>query len=261
MTFARHTLYMTIRHGRELLRRPWWIAITLVQPVIWLLLFGPLFSKVVDIPGFTAASGTGDYIEFLAPGVLIMTAFFSAGWSGMGIINDLNRGIMDRLLVPPVSRGALIAGRLVQGSIVIVIQSLIIIALALALGGSFAGGVAGVAILIAVAGLIGAAFAAFSNGIALLARKEETLIALVNFLMMPLTMLAAAFMPLALAPGWMRDVAGFNPVNWAIEAGREAAMGSTDWGLVASRTGLLVAFLTVSAVFATRAFRTYQRAA
>jgi ABC-2 type transport system permease protein len=66
-------------------------------------------------------------------------------------------------------------------------------------------------------------------------------------------------MQAGLVPGWIRDVAKFNPVNWAVEAGREAAMGSTDWGLVAGRSALLVAFALVMATFAVRAFRTYQR--
>ena len=79
-----------------------------MQPVIWLLLFGALFKRVVDIPGF----GGGSLHRFLTPGVVIMTALFSAGWSGMTVIDDIDRGVMDRFLVSPVRRGALIAGRL-----------------------------------------------------------------------------------------------------------------------------------------------------
>ena len=77
---------------------------TLVQPVIWLLLFGSLFEVVSTSP----ASATDYYIEFLAPGIVVMTAFFSAGWSGMPLIEDLDRGVIDRLLVTPASRVALL---------------------------------------------------------------------------------------------------------------------------------------------------------
>ena len=255
MTTIQHTAYLAIRDLKALWRQPWWIAITLVQPVIWLLLYGALFRRVVDIPGFEG----GSYIEFLAPGVVMMTAFFSAGWNGMAMIQELDRGVVDRFLVSPVRRSALIGGRLLQGAVTIVIQSVIIVALALAVGADFAGGAGGVVALVAIATVLGSGFAALSNGLALLARREETLIAAVNFLLLPLTFLSTAFMQSSLMPDWMRTIADYNPVDWAIEAGRAAAMDGTDWGLVASRTGLLVAFLAVATILATRAFHAYQR--
>jgi ABC-2 type transport system permease protein len=246
---------MTIRHVRELLRQPWWIAVTLIQPVIWLLLYGALFKRVVQIPGFH----TGSYIEFLAPGVIVMTAIFSAGWGGMPLIDDIERGVTDRFLVTPVRRTALISGRLAHASLTIIIQSLIIVGLALIVGASFPGGVGGVVVMIVVATILGAAFGALSNGLALLARREETLIAVMNFLLLPLTFLSSAFMQQNLIPRWMQHVADFNPVNWAVVAGRSAVSANTDWGVVASRAGFLVALLVVCLAFATRAFRTYQR--
>jgi len=121
MTLIRHTLYMTLRHLRELWRQPWFVAVTLVQPVIWLLLFGALFKRVIEIPGFHAHS----YIAFLAPGVVVMTAMFNSAWSGMALIDDLNRGVTARFLVSPVRREALIAGRILKEAVVVVIQSLI----------------------------------------------------------------------------------------------------------------------------------------
>jgi ABC-2 type transport system permease protein len=255
MTAVQHSWFMTIRHLRALWRQPWWIVVTLIQPIIWLLLYGALFKKVVEIPGFHG----GSYIEFLTPGVLVMTAFFSAGWSGMPMIEDIDRGVVDRFLTSPVKRSALISGRLLQGSLSIVIQSIIIVVLALVSGAHFHNGVGGVALLILFATMLGAAFGALSNGMALLIRREETLIAAMQFLLLPLTFLSGAFMQLSLVPVWIRHIADFNPVNWAVEAGRSAAMGSTDWGFVAARAGFLLAFLALSATFAVRAFHTYQR--
>jgi ABC-2 type transport system permease protein len=255
MTLAQHTFYMTVRHVRELLRQPWWIAVTLVQPVIWLLLYGALFKNVVRIPGFHG----GSYIEFLAPGVVVMTALFASGWGGMPLIDDIERGVTDRFLVSPVKRSALVSGRLVHSSLTIAIQSLIIVGLALIVGASFPGGVGGVVVMIVVAVLLGAAFGGISNGLALLARREETLIAVMNFLLLPLTFLSSAFMQQNLIPNWMQHVADFNPVNWAVIAGRSAVSSNPDWGLIASRAGFLIALLLVCLAFATRAFRTYQR--
>ena len=255
MTTLAHSRYMTVRHLRELLRQPWYIAISLVQPVIWLVLFGALFKRVVEIPGF----GGGDYIAFLTPGIVVMTALFSAGWSGMGVIADIERGVMDRFLVSPLRRAALILGRLGQLSIVTVIQSLIIVALGVALGASFPGGVAGVVVLTGCAVLLASAIGALSIGLALLARKEETLIGAVNFVVLPLTFLSSAFMKLSLAPGWIQDVARFNPVNWAVEAGREALGADVDWGFVGERVGFLAGLAIICVWFASRAFGVYQR--
>ena len=92
--FLEDTQHLLIRHIRATLRLPIWIAVTLVQPVIWITLFGQLFRRVVEIPGFDS----GSYIEFLTPGVVIMTAMFGSAWSGMGLIEDLHHGVIDRML-------------------------------------------------------------------------------------------------------------------------------------------------------------------
>jgi ABC-2 type transport system permease protein len=250
-----HSCYMTLRHGRELWRQPWFVAITLVQPIIWLVLFGALFEGVVDIPGFASDS----YIDYLTPGIVVMSALFAAGWSGMSVINDLDRGVMDRFLVSPVRRSSLIAGRLMQLAVVILIQSLIIIGLGALFGASYPGGLVGILVLLACTILLGSAIGALSLGLALVARKEETLIGAVQLIILPLTFLSSAFMQQDLAASWIDDVAGFNPVNWAVEAGREALGEHVDWALVGSRIGFLAALAAVCAWWATRAFRAYQR--
>jgi ABC-2 type transport system permease protein len=255
MTVIRQTQYMTTRHLRELWRQPWFIAVTLVQPVIWLLLFGALFKKVIEIPGFHGHS----YIAFLAPGVVVMTAMFNSAWSGMALIEDLNRGVTARFLVTPVRREALIAGRIVKEAVVVVVQSLVIVALALIVGATFPGGVGGVVVLFAVSALLGAVFGGLSNGFALIMRQEEALIGAVQFIVLPLTFLSTTFLQSNLMPAWIRHLADFNPANWAVVAGRAATSSNPDWGLVASRAGFLAALFLLCLAFATRAFRSYQR--
>jgi ABC-2 type transport system permease protein len=247
--------FMTVRHLRNLFRQPAWIAISLIQPVVWLLLYGALFRKIVEIPGF----GADSYIDFLTPGIVVMTCLFSAGWSGMGLIDDLDRGVVDRFLVSPASRGSLIAGRLIQGAMVGVIQALIIIVLGLLVGATYPGGIAGLIALTVCAVLLGTAIGALSNGVALLSRREETMIAVSNFVLLPLTFLSSVFMAQALMPQWMQDVAQYNPVNWAVQAGRAALAANGDWSIVFSRMGYLVIFTVVCTWLATRAFRVYQR--
>ena len=255
MTPLRHTWQVALRYIRALLRQPAWIGISLVQPVIWLLLFGALFRRTADIPGFTSSS----YIDFLTPGVVVMLAVSTAGWVGMGFIEDIDRGTMDRLLVTPIWRGALNLGSVAQSVLSIVVQSMIVICLSLAVGAHFHNGLAGVAALVVVAGLLGAVFASLSNGVAVLTRQRETLIGIVTMVTLPLTFLSSALMQQSLLPGWIQGVAKFNPVNWAAEAGRSAGAPNADWGPIASRTGFLAALLLVSSAFATRAFSSYQR--
>jgi len=255
MTALRQTWQVSLRGIRVLLRQPGYLGITLTQPVIWLLLFGALFKAVTHIPGFHG----GSYINFLTPGIVVMLAISSAGWTGMGFIEDINGGVMDRQLVSPVWRGALNAGSVVYATITIFIQTTMIVLLAWALGADYKGGVGGVLMLMLLAGLLGAAFASLSNGLAVLTRQRETLIGAVTAVILPLTFLSSALMQQNLVPGWIGTVGRFNPVNWAVQAGRSAAMQKIDWGLVASRFGLLAALAVLCAIFAMRAFASYQR--
>ena len=254
MTALSDTWALAIRDLKRVWRQPWFIAVVLVQPLIWLFLFGELFHKVVDIPGFHG----GDYKQYLVPGVLVMTAFFSSGWNGMATIDELESGVTDRLLVTPTQRWPIIAGRVTQNAVQVLVQSSVIVLLALVTGVSFDGGAEGVAALVLAAVLLGTGFSALSNALALVARREESLIGAVTFLQLPLTFLSTAFMQASLMPSWMQSVADFNPVDWAIQAGRGAVQAGTDWGTVAGYCGLLVGFALLCMVLATRAFRAYQ---
>jgi ABC-2 type transport system permease protein len=254
-TAVAHSWHMTTRHLRFLSRQPWLISISLVQPVIWLLLFGQLFKRIVEIPGFTSTS----YITFLTPGVVVMTALFSGGWAGMGVISDLDRGVTDRFLVSPVRRGALTTGVLAYQALVSIAQSVVIVALGLVAGARFPGGVAGVAVLLVAAMLVSLAFSSLSIALSLVMRKEESVIAAVQFVSLPLTFLGAGFMAEGLMPAWIRTVAHYNPVNWAVVAGRRALEANPDWGFVLARSGWLLALAMVCGLLATMAFRSYQR--
>jgi len=248
---------LTGRYLRQLYRQPAVIGITLTQPVIWLLLFGALFKKVAEIPGF----GGGNYITYLTPGVVIMTALFSSSWAGMSFIEDMDTGIMDRFLTAPVPRGALIMSSLAYQAVTTVVQSAIIIAIGWGIGAGFPGGAAGIAALIAVSVLIALAMAALSDGLALLVPQRETLIAASTTLVLPLTFLSGAFLSLAIVPGWIAGIARFNPVNWAASAGRTAVASHPAWATIGSYAGFLALALAATAVAATTAFRTYQRSA
>jgi ABC-2 type transport system permease protein len=256
-TLVVHSGLLTRRSLMAMWRQPAYVVVTLVQPVIWLLLFGALFSKVVDIPGFAAPGSS--YLDFLTPGVVIMTALFSAAWAGTVYIEDMGLGVMDRMLASPVSRGAMMNGTLAYQSVVTVLQSLAVFAIAFAAGARFAGGWRGVAVSLVAAVLLTVIFAALSNAVALLVRQQEALIGISQLLSLPLAFLSAAVMDLALAPEWIQTVARFNPLNWAVVAARSALSDSPDWAVVWSRLGLLAAVAVIMAALAGRAFGVYQR--
>src|SRR5262249_55670396 len=194
-----------------------------------------------EIRGF----GGGSYITFLTPGVIVMTAMYAEGFSGMSIIEDLDRGVVDRFLVTPAHRGAMMAGLVAYQTILAAIQSLIIVGLGLLVGARFPGGVAGVLVVIGGAVVLGAAFASLSNALALLLRTPESVIGIVTFIVLPLSFLSAAFMQLSLIPAWMQDVARVNPINWAVQAGREALGADVDWSYVLVRVACLIALAAV----------------
>src|SRR4051794_24255877 len=137
MNSLRQTHQVFLRNARVLLRQPAFLVITLVQPLIWLLLFGALFKAVTQIPGF----GGGSYLDYLTPGIVVMLAVSSAGWTGMGFIEDINSGVMDRLLVSPGWRGAINLGTVAQAVISVEIQTLLVVLLALAHGADYTHGI------------------------------------------------------------------------------------------------------------------------
>jgi ABC-2 type transport system permease protein len=246
--------HLFVRLVRANVRMPVFVIISIVQPVLWVLLFGQLFRSVAALPGF----GAGSYVQFLAPGIAIMTALFGAAYSGMGMLADIDRGVLDRLLATPVARGALLAARILYSAVQVAAQSAIILLVSAAIGARPHGGAFGVALVLVAAALLGAAFAAFSNALALLTRRQELVIAVMNFIVLPATFLSSMMMSGNLMPAWIRSAALFNPVNWAVVAARGGFEG--NWALLPRNLGLLAAFALAAAWLATLSFGRYRRA-
>jgi len=177
----------------------------------------------------------------------------------MSIIEDIDRSVVDRFLTTPIHRSAIIAGLNVYELVALLIQAAIIGGLALVLGAKFEGGILGYGALTVCAMLIGATVAAISDALALILRQRESVIGVNTIMTLPLTFLSAAFMPLALVPDWIATAAKFNPVNWAVEAGREALTGSPDWSMILPRIAGLAVLAILATAWATRAFRAYQK--
>lgn len=255
MTTVRQTLFLTARVLRNLARQPIWIVVMIVQPMFWLLLYSQLFRRITDLPGF----GTTSYIDYLTPGVAVMTAFFSGSWAGMGMIEDLDRGVVERFLTTPARRGAVVLGRILESAIVATLQAILILVTGLALGATN-GGPAGWLVILLASFLVAAGFAGLSHGVALLTRQEASMIAVAQFIGLPLLFFSSLLIARDLIPGWMRSLSLLNPVEWAVRAARGEALPGTDWAEMGAFLLLLVAFAGACGAFATWCFRSYQRA-
>ena len=249
-----HSRLLTGRSLRTLSRQPAYLLFTLVQPMIWLLLFGQLFRRIAELPGFG-----GNYLAYLTPGVVVMTAMMSAGWSGTSIVQDMERGVMDRTLTSPVRRSALVTAGLTHQALVTIVQSLIMFATGLLAGARYPGGSVGLLVVLACAVLVALVFAGLSNAVALLVHQQEALIAVSQFLVLPLAFLSSIMIAPDLMPAWVRQAARFNPVDWAAVASREALRATPDWSIVLDRLALLTALALLMAWLAARAYRTHQR--
>ena len=250
------TWYLTGRRLRALGRQPFVLGMGVIQPVIWLFLFGELFHKVIDIPGF---GYQGSYLAYLIPGIVALNAMSGNMWAGMSMIEEIDRGTLNRFLVTPASRLAIMNASVAEQAVSTVVQTLIIVLLGLAGGASYPGGVAGVAVLTAAAVLVGVFWGALSNMTGMLSRSREAVIGVYTLFMLPLMFLSSAFIQPSFMPGWMQAIASRNPLNWEVQIGRSALSAAPDWSAIAVRGVGLLALALLAIAISVRTFRNYAK--
>ena len=136
------------RHVRATLRTPYFTVLGLAQPLFWLLLFGQLFQRMAEVPGFPAES----YLQFFAPGVIVMNVLFGAAYAGMNVIDDINSGVLNKTLTTPVSRPALILGSLLASFFSQAVQVLAIFGIAHLMGLNVVTGLGGILLTVIIVG-------------------------------------------------------------------------------------------------------------
>jgi len=245
---------LVVRGFRLIGRQPVGIAMMIIQPLVWLLIYSQLFHSLPRLGGF----GTSNYLAFLAPGIAIFTAFNHGAWEGGGVVQDIERGTIDRFLATPLPAGALLSSRAVQAAITGAVQAVFVITVAMIFGAQLRGGIFGLITLVAAAILVCVAFAAFNQGLALLVRRLETMTLVGVMITFPLMFTSTMFTSGQQLPPWMRQVAAANPVNWAVEVAR-SAMIDTDWAGTAARLAALAALVAATETFALLSLRRYRR--
>lgn len=248
MTLLMDSWYQTLRDLRTRLRMPVFIFMSLFQPVVWLLLFPQVFKSLSEFVG-------GDYLQVITPGVVVMTVLFGSAWSGMSMLQDIDMGILSKMLATPVTRASIIMGRVIGAMVILVIQALLIFTLAVILGVDLATGVPGMLLSIALISLLGLGFAAFSNGLALLFRRIEPLMAVINFIALPTVFLSSAFMPPDFLPSWLDTVRQFNPVDYGVVGVRSLVIDGYVWSELWRSFLVLAAWAAAGITFGALMFR------
>ncbi|MBN9171515.1 MAG: ABC transporter permease [Microbacterium sp.] len=237
------------------IRQAWGPVMSLIQPVIWIVLFGQVFHSLGSLPQF----GTTGYIDYLVPGILMMTVLYSGAWAGTGSIDDINSGVMDQYLTSPIARSAIITGQLLQQLAINLAQSLVVLGIGWLAGARHPGGLGGMLVALGVATLLATIFCCCSIAVALMSRSQIALISLSQLIVLPATFLSTTMMPAALMPDWVQDVSRWNPMTWAVELGRGGLSGTypdAGWWQV----GGLVVLAVLAFTWAVRSIRAYQRA-
>ncbi len=210
------------RWNLKAVRNPFVLVVSLVQPVIFLVLFTQVFGGVVE--GALGAPGL-NYETYLAPAIAIQVALAAAVTSGVGLVNDIENGMFEKVLVSPMNRAAVFLGKTLAELSRIAVQIAVVLALSVALGAEVATGLAGALGVVAVGVVFSLWFAAFSNALALVTRDQESTIIGANLLQFPLLFLSSAFIPLERLPGWIQGFATVNPVTYGVDAARAIVLG------------------------------------
>jgi len=225
MSFIHDTWFIFRRQVRLVLRNPAFLTIGLLQPILYLVLFGPLLANLPagSLSGGTGTGGTADAYRFFVPGLLIQLALFGSTFVGFAIISDWRSGVIERYRVTPVSRVAILAGRVLRDVAMLIIQSIILIVAGLAFG--LRAPLPAVLMGFVYIVLVAIGLASVSYAVALLLKSEDSFAPLINSVIVPLVLLSGIMLPLTLGPGWLQGIARISPFRYIIDAMREAYAG------------------------------------
>ncbi len=245
------TLTITRRNLLVWMRVPAYLVFTVVQPVIFVLMFRYVFGGAIRV------SSAGGYVDFLMPGIIAQTAAFACFGTAIALAQELKKGVIDRLRSMPMARSAVLTGRLVADTMRMLVTILIVLAVGYAVGFRFHNG-AGLAVaMVALATLFGVAIATISAFTGLAIGDEESVQAFGLIWIFPLTFLSSAFVPISTMPGWLQAFANNQPVTYTVDAMRAMAEGgpiaASLWKSLAWLAGIFIVFVPL-------AVRAYRRA-
>jgi len=246
MTFLHDSWVLFIRSIKKLVRTPILLFFSLFQPIIFLVLFTQLFGSFGSLLATGAGFNGVSYLSFATAGIVLQNGFSSALQSGTSIVDDLTSGFLEKELVTPVSRSAILFGRLLSDAFRVVVQSIIILGLAALLGAEFVTGIPGILIIFVLVAFFGLAWSGISLAIGLRTKSAETVFGLGGILTFPLLFMSSALVPTQLMPGWMQNVSRLNPISYTVDAARALTLTGFDWGKVLEAFGIIGAIAIVT---------------
>lgn len=249
MAFFRDTTIIFRRALLLSLRNPAWVIIGLIQPILYLSLFGPLLVPMVQLPGFPP----GDAWRVLVPGLLVQLGIFGGAFVGFAIIAEWRDGVIDRMMVSPAARSSLIAGRVLRDVVVLMVQAVLLLAAAMLFGLRVP--VSALALALVMVALVGASASALSYAAGLALKSEDTFAPLINTLALPIMLLSGILLPMSLAPLWLRRLSDISPFKHMVDGIRAVFVGEVLSFAVALGFGLSLVLLVASLWFGTRMFR------
>ncbi len=238
MKLLRDTWLVFGRYFWIFIHNPAWVVIGVVQPLLYLLLFAPLLKSIASAPGFPRG---GAY-----------NVMFGAAGVGFSLIAELRMGVIERLRVTPVSRVALLLGRALRDVMSIVLQSLILILLALPFGLSV--NALGVVVVLALIALIGLLTASVAYAVALWVRSENSYAPIIFTATLPILLLSGVLLPLSLAPQWLRNIAAINPLSYAVDAARAVFLAHLSDPSVVKGVVIMAVLCVIAILIGARAF-------
>lgn len=226
------------------------IVVRMIQPAIWIIVIGNTFAETQ--PLLESVGFDGNYIDFMAPGVIILTAIFTSIFGGINTLWDRRYGFISKTLTSPISRSAVALGKMGAISLVAAMQSGIILGISLIIGVNMELIMA--IPIMALVVLFSLGFSGISVSVAALAKSQETFWGIINFLGLPLFMLSPALFPLELLPDWLAVAAKFNPVTYAILLVRDLMSGAIVVESAALALGVIGGFVIIMVVITTLVF-------
>jgi ABC-2 type transport system permease protein len=246
-TFWREAFIVGRRQLRMNLRNPAWVLIGIFQPVLYLLLFGPLLRPLVQ------QLGVENEYTFFVPGMLVQLGIFGAFFAGFSLIGEWREGVIEAERVTPASRTALLVGRLGRDMLQLFVQALILVALGYALGMRAPAG--GIVLGILLTLVVGGACAAASNALALTTKSEDVMAPVINVVMMPVLLLSGILLPMTLGPQWLETASDFMPVRHIVDAVRTSFAGEVVGSGVVWGTAWSAVLLVLALWWGTSTFR------
>ena len=230
------------------------ISMAVIQPLVWLVLMGNAMTGLTRNPMAAKMLGTGNYLEFMTPGIMIMTSLFGGVFGGNSIIWDRRLGFLNKMFTSPIYRGAIPLGKLLAIGVQAMIQSSLIIIIAFSLGVRFKTGIPGIISLLLISSLFGMIMGSISLAIATVITSMETLFAVTNFLTMPLIFTSNAMFPISAMPVWLRWIAGINPLTYAVHTMRTIVMIGWDWQNIIPGLLILITIAIITIAISVRMF-------